>query len=358
MANVIAYTSFDMENPPIRDWNLQGFTATQIVIVDGLNTGTYRGNFTYGGFGSVSGQINSFETSFGGNLQNIVSGLALDASQVLALIQSGHAEDLFALALAGNDSLFGSEFNDVLTGFGGADILKGNRGTDYLYGDAGNDILYGGVGPDHLFGGVGDDVYVYGTGDVIVELAGGANGNDRINSSLSVVMADNIEALSLTGNGNINGTGNSSANRIVGNTGANLLSGAVGDDTILAGAGHDTLSGGTGRDLLYGGTDADGDVFLFTTKSDSAVGATRDSIYNFTKGADFIDLTAIDAVASSVGTNETFLFNGTSAHANSVWYVVSGAGVIVKADVTGDLVSDFEVRVNNVISLSATDFYL
>ncbi len=356
MALVTAYTAFDMINPPIRDWSLGVFNSTEINIIDGLDTGVYRGNFTYGGFGSVSGELHSFETSFNGVLQNMISGLTLDASQVLALIQSGHAEDLYPLALGGADTLVGSAFGDVLAGFDGDDSLRGNGGVDFLYGDGGNDTFVGGLGADQLFGGSGNDVYILGAGDVIVEAGGG--GTDTVQSAISYALAANLETLVLTGAAAINGTGNTLSNRITGNSAANQLSGGLGDDTIGAGAGADTLIGGAGRDLLYGGTDAAGDDFVFTSRTQSAVGANRDIIYNFTTGADDIDLIGIDANASSGATNEAFTFNGTVAHANAVWYTVVGANAIVKADVTGDTVADFEIMVIGVTSLSGTDFLL
>lgn len=356
MALVTAYTAFDMINPPLMDWSLQGYNSTEIYIADGLNLGVYRGNFTYVPFGTVSGVLNSFETSYNGVLQNKISGLTLDASVVLGLIQSGQAADLYTLALGGTDTLVGSAFADVLDGFGGNDILRGNGGVDYLYGDAGNDSLYGGVGADHLFGGAGNDLYVFGAGDVIVEAVGG--GTDTVQSAISNVMAANVENLVLTGTAVINGTGNNLANRITGNAAANVLSGGVGADTIIAGAGADTLIGGAGRDLLYGGTDVAGDDFVFAATVQSAVGATRDVIFNFTAGADDIDLRNIDARASTTAVNDVFLFHGATAQANSVWCTVSGANTIVKADVTGDTVADFEIMVMGVTNLSAGDFLL
>ncbi|MBK6850111.1 MAG: hypothetical protein IPG93_00520 [Burkholderiales bacterium] len=56
----------------------------------------------------------------------------------------------------------------------------------------------------------------------------------------------------MSGSGNINGTGNGTANTIYGNAGVNTLDG---------GAGHDVLNGGLGADILVGG--AGDDTFIY-----------------------------------------------------------------------------------------------
>ncbi len=70
--------------------------------------------------------------------------------------------------LAGNDTLYGSGFddrllggdgNDALVGYGGNDDLQGGSGDDWLGGDLGNDTLIAGGGHDTLVGGVGNDLY-------------------------------------------------------------------------------------------------------------------------------------------------------------------------------------------------------
>lgn len=69
-------------------------------------------------------------------------------------------------------------------------------------------------------------------------------------------------------------------------------------------------------------------------------------------------LSGIDANAATPAINDQFLFNSTTARANSVWYRVTAAGAIVKADATGDTIADFEIMISGVPNLSGTDFLL
>ena len=166
---------------------------------------------------------------------------------------------------AGNDSLIGDDGDDTLRGGLGVDTLHGNAGADTLYGgadddqlfgdrdndslqgEAGNDRLDGGFGTDAMTGGPGDDTYVVDeTADTVVEAVG--EGTDTIEAAVTFTLPGNVEGLTLTGTGAINGTGNALNNRITGNGGANTLNGGAGDDILEGGAGTDTLVGGTGND--------------------------------------------------------------------------------------------------------------
>jgi serralysin len=137
----------------------------------------------------------------------------------------------------GNDRLSGTASDDVVDGGDGNDILEGRAGNDVVRGSTGNDKIWGDYkgnngapgGDDALYGGDGDDSML------------GQKGNDTI-------------------------------------------SGGDGDDTLKGQAGDDWLHGGAGDDSLIGG--GGGDRFVF------APGFGNDTICDFGKGADTIDLSA------------------------------------------------------------------
>jgi Ca2+-binding RTX toxin-like protein len=90
-----------------------------------------------------------------------------------------------------------------------------------------------------LAGTMGNDVHtVQYSADQIIEAPGG--GTDLANAIASYVLPDNVENLTLTGTGNINGTGNSADNTITGNSGNNTLAGGGGVDKLIGGTGNDT----------------------------------------------------------------------------------------------------------------------
>ncbi|MBD2267195.1 hypothetical protein H6F62_00005, partial [Anabaena sp. FACHB-1391] len=64
---------------------------------------------------------------------------------------------------AGNDSLVGSQYQDVIDGEDGNDTLIGGAGSDILKGGAGDDFLTGGLGKDTLTGALGVDRFDYRT---------------------------------------------------------------------------------------------------------------------------------------------------------------------------------------------------
>jgi Ca2+-binding RTX toxin-like protein len=116
----------------------------------------------------------------------------------------------------------------------------GNAGNNVITGNTANNTLEGGTGVDTLVGGTGDDIYVVdSTIDVITENAN--EGTDTVQSSVTFSLAalPNVENLTLTGLGAINGTGNAGNNVITGNTANNTLEGGTGVDTLVGGTGDD-----------------------------------------------------------------------------------------------------------------------
>lgn len=169
-----------------------------------------------------------------------------------------------ALVGRGNDldnELRGNTRDNTLYGAAGKDRLFGGDGLDALQGGAGADYLDGGVGADRMSGGVGNDSYsVDDPFDVVLELPNG--GYDVVRSGVSYTLAEELEALYLTGSGNIDGTGNAGDNRLYGNSGDNTLGGAAGNDYLYGGRGADRMAGGAGNDRYI--VDSVGDEVLET----------------------------------------------------------------------------------------------
>jgi hypothetical protein len=104
-----------------------------------------------------------------------------------------------------------------------------------------DNVITGNSGINVLAGGAGSDTYiVQNAGDVVTEALN--EGTDTVQSSVSYGLGANIENLTLTGSGNINGGGNGDANAITGNSGNNILNGGGGNDTLVGGGGTDTAA--------------------------------------------------------------------------------------------------------------------
>src|SRR5439155_24424503 len=96
----------------------------------------------------------------------------------------------------------------------------------------------GGTGADSMTGGGGNDTYI--VDDPGDGVNGSSPGYDTVKSSITYVLPANVDALTLTGAGALNGTGNSLANSLTGTSANNVLDGKAGADALIGGAGNDT----------------------------------------------------------------------------------------------------------------------
>jgi len=261
--------------------------------------------------------------NFGGGTDVVLTSLI---SYTLEL--APNVENL-TLQGTGNSSGTGNALNNVITGNDGNNVLAGLVGNDSLVGGGGNDTLNGGTGDDTLVGGLGNDFYiVFDAGDVVTEDIGG--GVDTVEASLSYDLTSNVENLTLTGAGNISGTGNNLNNTITGNAGNNILDGGAGNDALLGGAGDDSLIGGTGTDTMNG--EAGNDTFEVQDSSDLITEGTNggtdlvnsSTSYNLSTNAQNVENLVLTGTANINGTGNALANQITGNAGNNT--LLGGAG--------------------------------
>ncbi|ULA61950.1 MAG: hypothetical protein LZF60_380162 [Nitrospira sp.] len=270
--------------------NLENLTLTGSAVVNGIGnslnnilTGNSAVNVLTGGAGN-----DTYVVGLGDTVVEAVSAgtdtVKSDGSWTLG----SNLENLILTGVASVNGI-GNSLANTLTGNSAANMLRGETGADTLIGAQGDDlyivdnvgdkvtelagegvdtiqssvtytlsanvenltlsgtsaingtgngldnVMAGNSAANRLTGGAGNDTYVIGTGDTVVEAANA--GIDTVQSSVTHTLAANVENLTLTGAGAINGTGNALNNILVGNNAANTLAGGAGDDTYVVGTG-------------------------------------------------------------------------------------------------------------------------
>src|SRR5262249_38738808 len=122
-------------------------------------------------------------------------------------------------------------------------------------------------------------------GDKVIEEAldgSDEGGVDTVQSSVSFALGKFVENLTLTGTGDIDGTGNELNNTIAGNNGDNILKGEGGNDLLIGLGGDDALDGGAGNDNLQGG--AGNDLMAGGAGNDVMTGGPGNDTYLFKPG--------------------------------------------------------------------------
>jgi serralysin len=248
------------------------------------------------------------------------------------------------------ENAYGGSASDTIKGNVAKNTLRGNAGDDKLYGLSGDDVLIGGSGNDVLSGGTGKDTASYSTAKagVVADLATkAANRGDAAGDSYS-----SIEWLVGSAYGD-NLRGNGAANDIKGGSGRDTLLGRSGNDVLDGGSGNDKLYGEGGADILTGGSGAD--QFIFRALSDSRR-TSSDTIKDFRRGSDHIDLRSIDANTKIAG-DQAFTFIGKNDFHGKAGELRFADGAVT-GDVNGDKSADFSIKVLGLSSVSKGDFYL
>jgi Ca2+-binding RTX toxin-like protein len=239
------------------------------------------------------------------------------ANEGTDLVQSSVSWTLGAniekLTLTGTDAIDG-------TGNSLSNILTGNSAANVLTGGAGNDLFDGGAGADVLIGGTGNDTYTVGIDDTVVENAN--EGTDLVQSTVSWTLGANIEYLTLTGTGVIDGTGNSLNNTLTGNSAANVLTGGAGNDTYVVGAGDTVV------EAANEGTD------LVQSSVTWTLGANLENLT--LTGTGVIDGTGNSLNNTLTGNSAANVFTGGAG--NDTYYVGLGDSVVEAANEGTDLV--------------------
>lgn len=219
--------------------------------------------------------------------------------------------------------------------------IIGNSARNTLYGGAGNDILDGGGNADLMVGGTGDDVYVVdNASDVVRETVD--QGVDSVRSSISYTLGSDVENLTLTGSGNLSGTGNALDNIVIGNAGRNSLYGGAGDDTLDGGGGNDVLQGGTGNDTYLFGRHRGRDTI---SESDTTAGNVDTIRFGDGIAADqlWFQRKGGDLVVSIIGTSDSIAIRN--------WYTNSGSHAERFETADGHVLLD--TQVNNLVNAMA-----
>jgi Ca2+-binding RTX toxin-like protein len=258
----------DLENLTLT--GSMAFTGTGNELDNGL-TGNSLDNMLDGGLGADT------MAGGGGNDTYVVDNVA-------DIVTEYTNEGIDTVEAKFNYSLGVNVENLTLTGLALNGI--GNGLNNDLVGNAQNNILDGSAGNDVMMGGQGDDTYVVdNVNDTAIESA--SEGIDTVQSSVTYMLASNVENISLTGAAAVNATGNSFNNVLTGNSAVNVLAGSAGDDTYVVGAGDSVLENPSeGTDTVQSDVSfaLGANVENLTLTGGAAANATGNSLANIMVG--------------------------------------------------------------------------
>jgi hypothetical protein len=315
------------------------------------------GNDTITNTGSIYSTVDLGEGTNTLKNSKLITGWVLGGDGGNTITNSGTINGSVQLG-AGNDSLTNSGSGvidgDIFLG-GGNDSFTGNNSAEYVHDEDGSDT--------YKLGG-GNDVY-YASSDAgtdTVDGGAGANVYDAAHISVLNLNLGTTSALGLSATTATFGAGGGSEKV----TGFQTVQGSNGNDTIVGGAVAETLYGNAGNDIIAGGGGADKlwggegeDSFVLLNAKDSGTTRTStDTIMDFSRGDDTIDLSNIDANSTVAGFQEfhALIANDVfSGSAGELRYVFQGGQTIVQGDTNGDKKADFQIALQGTIDLAADD---
>jgi Ca2+-binding RTX toxin-like protein len=180
----------------------------------------------------------------------------------------------------------------------------GNDDANRTTGNSAANRLDGKGGADTMEGRGGDDTYIVdNTGDTVIE--GVASGADRVRTTVTYTLPDNVDNLEIIVAGDMDASGNDIPNIITGNAENNRLFGFGAHDDLRSGPGDDYLDGGQGPDRLSGG--AGDDVYVVDNSGDVVVegenngfDTVRSSItHELTPEVERLELTGVNAIGGT-----------------------------------------------------------
>lgn len=178
----------------------------------------------------------------------------------------------------GNDVFFGGDGDDDLFGLGGNDVFDGGDGNDALFGGDGEDVFYASLGNDTYIGGDGFDTLSFARNErfVTVNIVSDNSAfpsltDGKTYESVEAVIGTDFDDVLTNYDGTVAGVyggagrdridawinGLDARDRLFGGAQADVLEGRGGNDRLFGGGDADVLDGGAGRDKLRGGFGAD-----------------------------------------------------------------------------------------------------
>ncbi|MCJ8056796.1 M10 family metallopeptidase C-terminal domain-containing protein, partial [Shinella curvata] len=162
------------------------------------------------------------------------------------------------------------------------------------------------------------------------------------------------------GNDFYDGRKGSLKGEVLGGVGNDKIYGGSANDILRGESGNDSILGGSGADNLYGGAGAD--MFIYRSVKDSIRDkAGRDTVFDFNRAeGDKFDLRDIDANTKLAG-NQAFKFIGGAnftKHAGELQDYSNSSGHYLRADVNGDGIPDFSIKIETSSVFAKADFLL